>query len=201
MGPHSCWKVGYNRARKVLSLLLAEGLAGVHTGISGETHSPPGVAAWVLSVGDSSCHHCRRPGPDTARLSGAPHPEGTSFPPVPALLSSSLLEPQDEVAGRALWVKTQAMIGTHIQRKSPWRRGRLPTPVFLGFPADSDDKQSSCKAGDLGSIPGLGRSPGGRHGNPLQDSDLENPMDRGAWWATAHGVTKSQTRLWDLNNK
>ena len=46
---------------------------------------------------------------------------------------------------------------------------------------------------DMGSIPGLGRSPGGRHGNPLQYSCLENPMDRGAWWATVHGVTKSQT--------
>ena len=48
---------------------------------------------------------------------------------------------------------------------------------------------------DLGSIPGLGRSPGGGHGNPLQYSCLENPMDRGAWWAMVHGVTKSRTRL------
>jgi len=53
-------------------------------------------------------------------------------------------------------------------------------------------------AGDLrvvGSIPGLGRSPGGGHSNPLQDSCLENSMDRGAWWATVHGVSKSQTQL------
>ena len=53
-------------------------------------------------------------------------------------------------------------------------------------------------AGDLrdaGSIPGSGRSPGGGNGNPLQCSCLENPMDRGAWWATVHGATKSQTRL------
>ena len=48
---------------------------------------------------------------------------------------------------------------------------------------------------DSGLIPGLGRSPGGQHGNPLQYSCLENPMDRGAWWATVHGVTKSRTRL------
>ena len=48
---------------------------------------------------------------------------------------------------------------------------------------------------DPGLIPGLGRSPGGRHGNPFQYSCLENPMDRGAWWATVHRVTKSQTRL------
>ena len=49
--------------------------------------------------------------------------------------------------------------------------------------------------GVTGSIPGLGRSPGGGHGNPLQDSCLENPMDRGAWWATVHGVAKSRTGL------
>ena len=51
---------------------------------------------------------------------------------------------------------------------------------------------------ETGSIPGLGRSPGG-NGNPLQYSCLENPMDRGAWWATVHGVTKSQTQLSDIN--
>ena len=50
----------------------------------------------------------------------------------------------------------------------PWTRDRLPTPVFLGFPGGSDGKESSCNAGDLGSIPLLGRSPGGGHGNPLQ---------------------------------
>ena len=58
------------------------------------------------------------------------------------------------------------------------------------------EKNPLASAGDVrdvGSIPGLGRSPGGGHGNPLQYSCLENSMDRGAWWATAHGVTKSQT--------
>ena len=54
-------------------------------------------------------------------------------------------------------------------------------------------KASACNAGDLGSIPGSGRSPGEGNGNPLQYSRLENPLDRGAWWATVHGVTKSQT--------
>ena len=67
----------------------------------------------------------------------------------------------------------------------------------LGFPGGSDGKESTCSARDLGSIPGLGRSAGGRHGNPLQSSCLENPMDRGAWRATVHQVTKSQTRLSD----
>ena len=57
-------------------------------------------------------------------------------------------------------------------------------------------KKPPANAGDVrdsGSIPGLGRSPGGGHGNPLQYSWLENPMDRGAWWATVHGVAKSWT--------
>ena len=63
-------------------------------------------------------------------------------------------------------------------------------------------KNLSAKAGDIrdvGSIPGLGISPGGRHGNPLQYSCLENPKDRGSWWATVHGVTKSQTGLKQLS--
>ena len=59
----------------------------------------------------------------------------------------------------------------------------------------SDDKASVCNAEDPGSIPGLGRSPGEGNGSPLQYSCLENPMDLGAWWATVHGVAKSQTRL------
>ena len=54
-------------------------------------------------------------------------------------------------------------------------------------------KESACNAGDLGSIPGLGRSPGEGNGNSLQDSCLGNPLDRGAWWATVHGVTQSWT--------
>ena len=51
--------------------------------------------------------------------------------------------------------------------KFPWRRKRLPTPVFLGLPGGSHGKESVCNAGDLGSIPGFGRSPGGGHGNPF----------------------------------
>ena len=56
-----------------------------------------------------------------------------------------------------------------------WRRDRLSTPIFLGFPGGSDSKESACNAGNLGSIPGLGRSPGGGHGNLLQYFCLENP--------------------------
>ena len=91
-----------------------------------------------------------------------------------------------------------------------FRSYRLPTPVFLGFPCGSAGKESSCNVGDLGSISGLGRSPGeGKgyplllvfgegNGTPLQHSCLENPMDRGAWWAAVHGVAKSQTGLRDF---
>ena len=62
---------------------------------------------------------------------------------------------------------------------------------FKGFPGGTEVKASACNLGDLGSIPGSGRSPGKGNGNPLQYSCLENPMDRGAWWATVHGVTES----------
>ena len=61
------------------------------------------------------------------------------------------------------------------------------------FPGYSDDKEYACNAGDLGLIPGLGRSPGEGNGNPLQYSALGNPMDREAWQATVYGVTKSWT--------
>ena len=62
----------------------------------------------------------------------------------------------------------------------------------MGFPGSSAGKESTCTAGDLGLIPGLGRSPGGEHGNPLQYSGLENPVERGAWWAL---WAESWTRL------
>ena len=78
----------------------------------------------------------------------------------------------------------------------------LMSPVFAGefFTTDplvAQSEESACNAGDLGSIPGSGRSPGGGNGYPLQYSCLENSMDRGAWWAAVHGVTKSRTRLSD----
>ena len=74
--------------------------------------------------------------------------------------------------------------------KIPWRRDRLPTPEFLGFPCGSAGKESTCSMGDLGLIPGLGRSPGEGKGYPLQYSCLENSMD-----SIVHGITKSRTRL------
>ena len=63
----------------------------------------------------------------------------------------------------------------------------------MGFSGSSDGKEAACSAGDLGSIPGLGRSPGGGHGTPLQYSRLENPMDRGAWRAVSMGSQKNRT--------
>ena len=77
-----------------------------------------------------------------------------------------------------------------LGRKICWRRDKLRTPVFLGFPCDSSGKESACNAGDLGSIPGLGRYPGKGKGYPLQYSCLSNSMDY-----IVHGVAKSQTWL------
>ena len=71
-----------------------------------------------------------------------------------------------------------------------WRRDRLPIPVFLGFPGGLAGKESTCNTGDLGSIPGLGRSPGEGKGYVLQYSGLENSVD-----CIVHGVAKSQTGL------
>ena len=74
--------------------------------------------------------------------------------------------------------------------------------TWLGFPSGSVGKESACNAGDIGdmgSVPGLGRSPGGGRGNPLYYSLLENLMDRLVWRTTVHGVAKSQTQLSDLS--
>ena len=96
----------------------------------------------------------------------------------------------------------------HHQGQTPAREGESLITVFLvkrkavfvkyamwGFLHGSAGKESACCMGNLGSIPELGRSPGEGNGNPLQCCCLENPMDRGAWWATVHGVTESWTRL------
>jgi len=85
-------------------------------------------------------------------------------------------------------------------QETPWvrkihlRRNRLSTPVFLGFPCGSTGKESTCNAGDLDSIPGLGRSPGEWKGYPLWYSGLENSTD-----CIVHGVAKSWTRLSDFH--
>ena len=76
-----------------------------------------------------------------------------------------------------------------LVRKIHWRRDMLPTPVFWGFPCGSAGRESACNVGDLGSIPGLGGSPGEGKGYPLQYSGMENSMD-----CIVHGVAKSWTR-------
>ena len=81
-----------------------------------------------------------------------------------------------------------------LGQKIPWRRDKLPTPVFLGFLCGSAGKQSAFSAGDLDAIPGLGRSPGDGKGYSLQYSGLENSMD-----CIVHRVAKSQTRLSDFH--
>ena len=88
------------------------------------------------------------------------------------------------------WSRIAESHGHSWVGKIHWRRDRLPTPLFLGFPCGSAGKESSCNAGDLGLIPGLGRSPGEGKGHPLQYSGLENSMD-----CIVHGVAKSWTHL------
>ena len=83
-------------------------------------------------------------------------------------------------------------VAISFSRGSSWPRNWTGVSCV---PAGSEGKASACNVGDLGLIPGLGRSSGEGNGNPLQYSCLENPMDRGAWWATIHGVAKSRTRL------
>ena len=88
-----------------------------------------------------------------------------------------------------------ALLHSRIYSKSLWLIHF--TQQFMGFPGGSDGKESACNAGDLGSISGLGRSPGEGNGNPLQYSGLENSMDRRAWQAIVHGFAKIQTGLSD----
>ena len=79
--------------------------------------------------------------------------------------------------------------GLYLATAHPMNRTSQVALVVKNLPTNAGDRR------EVGSIPGLGQSPGGRHGNPLQYSRLENPMERGAWWATVHGVIKSRTQL------
>ena len=109
----------------------------------------------------------------------------------------------------AFWASLVAqLVEICLQRRRPWfdswvekihwRKHRLPTPIFLGFPGSSDGKESTCNAGDLGLVPGLGKDP--LKEGMVTHSCLENPSGqnpRGARWATVRGIAKSQTQLSD----
>ena len=99
-----------------------------------------------------------------------------------------------------------------LGKKIPWRRNGLPTPVILGFSCGSTGRESACNAGDLGSVPGLGGSPGGGRGNPLQYFCLENPHGHRSLagsqrvrydWGTKHrwsliSSETNQVQIWDF---
>ena len=93
-----------------------------------------------------------------------------------------------------------AVVNTDRQVFQSGCNNYTPPSTHQDFPSGSDGKASVYNVGDLGSIPGLGRSPGEGNGNPLQYYCLENPMDSGAWQATVHGITKSQARLCDFTS-
>ena len=90
----------------------------------------------------------------------------------------------------------QETLARFLGQEVPWRRDRLPTPAFLGFPCGSDGKESPCNVGDLGSIPELGRSPWGEHDNPFQYSCLKNPhgqrslVDYSPWGSKESDITE-----------
>ena len=86
-----------------------------------------------------------------------------------------------------------------IKNKKNLKKIKKKKKEDKGFPGGSDGKESACNAEDLTLIPGLGRSPGGGHGNPLQYSCLENPMNRGAWRASFHGGRKELDTTEQLN--
>ena len=110
-----------------------------------------------------------------------------------------IIQPHNTCLGASLVIQLvknpPAMQETLVQflgQEDPLEKDRITTPVFLGFPGGSDSKESACNVGDLGSIPGLGRSLGEGKGYPLQYSSLENSMN-----CIVHGVAKSWTQLND----
>ena len=94
------------------------------------------------------------------------------------------------------WTEEQSMGSQRVKHEwSDWAQLTHTYIWYRACPGGSVVKNLPADAGDAGSLPGSGRSPGGGNSSPLQYPCLENPMDRGAWWATVHGVAKSQTQL------
>ena len=151
-----------------------------------------------------------RPGIPEARRA-RPHvsPLLPTLPQGSELLRDPSLGAQFRVHLVKMVILTQLEVGAELGAQSPgnlflqsltsvhkirWRRDRLPTPGFLGFPGNSAGKESTCNVGDLGLIPGLGRSPGAGKGHPLQYCGLESSMG-----CIVHGVAESQTRVSGLH--
>ena len=111
-----------------------------------------------------------------------------------------LQRPGNDIPDRWAEGKTLELSPSLWDPGSIWEKIHSPNQGLLLWLRNKESTCSAGTTGDTGSVPGLGRSPGGGNGNPLQYPCLENPMDRGAWWATVRGVTKSQTRLKQLSS-
>ena len=150
--------------------------------------SPGDLSDQGLNLGFLHCRNCCQVSRTDDQVSLAP----TSTCPSSQHLMSELLFPFSSFASEFLILPTIATWGWIIVLGSWWGVPLL-WRASMGFPGCSDGKESFCLSGNLGSTPGLGRSPREGNGNPFQDCCLRNPMDRRAWWATVHGVTKSRT--------
>ena len=118
-----------------------------------------------------------------------------SLPPQTIIFEKKMYFSRTEVicfSTHLLWRCTEQHVENPVFNELGLQKGSFHTE---DFPGGSDGKASAYNAGDLGSIPGSGRTPGEGNGNPLQYYFLENPMDRGAWQVIVHGVAKSQTQL------
>ena len=154
----------------------------VQSGCGGRGRGPhPNTASGSLSTTDSLL------GAVCSELAAGAHRPSAPAVPRPADPSTWLWSPSSPCRVHTLTSRT-----SEGSRARVW--GQLSSiTLVMGIPGGSDSKESAYNAGDPGSIPGLERSPGEGHGNPLQYSCLENPMDRGTCWATVHGVTESDT--------
>ena len=161
------------------------------------------VSSWVPTNEDvinTGCLEGTGNDPETTPLTKKIlHRQATPLAPSPSSLSSSSPLLKHCIPSLALcWLCSTRKEGPRppLYQDSSFS---LPIPLIVnsssstGFPSGSVSKESVCNAGDLRSVPGWGRFPGGGHGNPLQYSCQENSIDRGAWQAIVHGVAKSWT--------